>query len=186
MATAIEAFARAAGAVATTRDVGAYVTELLGAHGSARRHALRKAVRAAETGGLRDTDPQPAPPQIDDVAPHSYSRPPSLMLTARRFPKWPWAIAAGLALATGTYLLARHRSSDAPAAASATPPAVTASMSPPELPILACTAAPVDEPADPSPRTNDVRRAVPPPSKRPFIAPKRAHHQATPDPDVGF
>jgi serine/threonine protein kinase len=192
MATAIEEVARTAGAVATTRDVGAYVTELLGAHGSARRHALRKAVRAAETGGLRDTDPQPVPPQMDDVAPHSYSRPPSLILTGRRFPKWPWAVAAGLTLATGTYLLARHGSSDGPAAA---PPVATASMSPAELPILACTAAPasaptspaeVDDPTDPSPRTNDVRRAVPPPSKRTFVAPKRGHRQATSEPDVGF
>ncbi len=53
MALAIENFARKSISVATTREVGEYVTELLGAHGAARRDALRAAVRDAEVGQRR-------------------------------------------------------------------------------------------------------------------------------------
>jgi hypothetical protein len=58
MALAIEDSARSSGAVATSREVGVYVTELLGAHGSTRRDALRSAVRDIDTRSQRDTAKQ--------------------------------------------------------------------------------------------------------------------------------
>ena len=59
-AETLEEFARSAGAVATNRDVGAYVTHLLGSHGAARRDRLRNATREADSRSisLRDTAKQ--------------------------------------------------------------------------------------------------------------------------------
>jgi eukaryotic-like serine/threonine-protein kinase len=58
MAFALEDFARTTGAVATTREVGAYVTYLLGPQGAARREALRSATLQAATRSVPHTAAQ--------------------------------------------------------------------------------------------------------------------------------
>jgi serine/threonine-protein kinase len=190
MASAIEEFARSVGAIATTRDVGAYVTELLGAHGAARRAALHKVIQSVEADPSR-----PLHAESDEFAAHSYSRPPSQVVALRRS-KRPWLFGAALVLLAGAYALQGHRSSDASAAAISSPTTMPVSMSLGELPILACTSAATSAPVSPTPdapvetsvRTDDVRRApVAPPARRTFVAPKRANRRATnAEPDVGF
>jgi serine/threonine-protein kinase len=188
MAAAIEEFARTSGAVATTREVGAYVTELLGEHGSARRNALRKAIQAVQ--------PDPNPPRVepDDVGAHSYSRPPSQVAPLRRAQRL-WPLGAAIVLVSGALAFERHPSANVPSpgAASATLP--PESTSPQEAPTLACTLVASSAPSSPSPEApadtgvrEDFRRASAAlPARRPFVVPKRPHHPATAsDPDVGF
>src|SRR6266536_280890 len=133
MALTIEEFARTVGAVATTREVGAYVTELLGAHGAARRTALSNAIRAVDARGVRDTDQRPQPidekseadpsrplvPEEDDVVPpHSFSRPPAQVVTPSRSRR-TLLLGAAIVLLTAAYAFGGHRSSDVTVAAAA-------------------------------------------------------------------
>jgi serine/threonine-protein kinase len=96
-AQALEDFARAAGAVATNREVGAYVTNLLGSHGAARRDKLRNATREADGRSLRDTakqlrqidatwDPPPAAVTPTDLASSGPSNDVAEVLSLR-----PWS-----------------------------------------------------------------------------------------------
>jgi len=211
MALAIEEFARTLGAVATTREVGAYVTELLGAHGAARRTALSKAVRAVDAHGKRDTDQQPQPidekseaepspplvPEEDDVVPpHSFSRPPAQVVTPLRARR-TLLLGAALVLLTAAYAFGGHRSSDVTvAAAPAASAAVSASTSPAELPVLEyVSVAPstlpsptADAPFATSGRKDNVLRApAAPQPRRMLVGAKPRNHRATnSEPDVGF
>jgi len=207
MALTIAEFARTIGAVATTCEVGANVTELLGAHGSARRDAVRKAIRAIDTRGVRDTDQQlrpidekseadVCPPllrEADDVVPHSFSRPPAQVVSPPRS-RHTLLLGAALLLLTGTYALGGHRSSDVIVAA-ASPATVPASTSAVELPVLECL--PVATSALPSPtadapsatsagKDNVLRAPAPPQPRRMLVAKPRNQRATNPEPDVGF
>jgi hypothetical protein len=189
MALALEEFTRAAGAVATTREVGAYVTELLGARGSARRNALRTAIHDIDARGLREAYRQP---EADDVIPpHSISRPPAKVVTLPRSRR-TWPLGAALVLLTGAYALGGHRSASVTPAATS-PAVVHASTSPAELPVLECVS--VATPVLPSPiadappativRKDNVRRAPATPPPRRWSKPV-SHWATDSEPDVGF
>ena len=65
--------------------------------------------------------------ESDEFAAHSYSRPPSQVVTLRRS-KRPWFFGAALVLLAGAYALQGHRSSDATAPAASSPLAVQAAQ----------------------------------------------------------
>jgi serine/threonine-protein kinase len=188
MAVAIEDFARTIGAIATTREVGAYVTSLLGARGSARRSALRKAIHAADT--LRRSDAE----ADDVVAPHSFSHPPTPVATLRR-PKRTLLFGGALVLLIGAYTVVGHRSSDVTMAA-ASPATVSSSASPVESPVLECApeATPLPNapaagaPSETAVRKDTVRRAPAPyqPKRIPVVAKPGGHRAPSSEPDVGF
>ncbi len=209
MALTIEQFARSAGAVATTREVGAYVTELLGARGAARRNALRKALCDIDTRGVRGKDQQsqpidqksevhPIPPLLaeaeDVVPPHSYSRPPAQVVTPPRSRR-TLLFGVALLVLTAVYAFGGDRSSSVTALA-ASPAAGVASARPAEVSVLECvsvaTAAQPSPTADTPPETS-VRKddGFRPPAalqrRRPRVVAKPRNQRANnPEPDVGF
>ncbi len=156
MALAIENFARKSISVATTREVGEYVTELLGAHGAARRDALRAAVRDAEVGQrrahrltakhLNEIVPTPAtslapiaspsdPPALSDARSSTPGWAQPLLLTATDRPKRALFFGAAAAVVMAFYMSGAHRSPEAAATADAAslPPPASFSTLPPAM-----------------------------------------------------
>jgi serine/threonine-protein kinase len=208
LAVELEEFARTSGGLASTRDVAAYVQELLGAHGSARRDGLRKAIREVDARGTRETAialrsidakwDEEAPPVVDTPLPP----PPPAPLLSRMSRGWEQlaalsrsarsrralAIGGAVLLLTTVYALAARRSPEV-AVAAAAEASTSSSKASAEPPALACT-----DPQTPPPhpyanvptatsarKEGAARPAVPvPPARRVVVAPQPATSRPTP------
>jgi serine/threonine-protein kinase len=209
MALAIEDFTRTSGAIATTREVGAYVTELLGAQGSVRREVLRNAIRTVDASGARNTD-QPlllldkrsdeCPEvsvlvDVDDVVPpRSFFRPHPRFLKLPRS-KRTLLVGVGIAVLTSVYALGGHRSSEV-AVAAAAPTALPGTMVPSERLVRECASLDVSPALSPttgpppatSVRRDNARRVPAAPQPKRILVTAKSANQTTSDsePDVGF
>jgi serine/threonine-protein kinase len=212
---ALEAFARASESIATTREVGAYVSDLLGARGATRRNALRAAAREADSRNPRadakqlqrideawnaapapiDKTPTPSRPSNDgsSLRPWSTTDPKSpifSMASARTIarPKHALFVGAAVAIATIAFTFAQHRSSSG-AAATVAPPEV--SRAEPDT-HLEC-AVPTPSSVEPTPSASaaakiELPRPRPPVfvPRRPRLAPSATATAHESEPDVGF
>jgi hypothetical protein len=195
--------------LASTREVGSYVQELLGAHGGARRDALRKAIREVDARGTRETAmtlrnidakwDDEAPPVVDTPVPP----PPPAPLLSRGWEQLAalsrsarsrraLAIGGAVLFLTTVFALAARRSPEV-AVAAAAEASTSSSKSSAEAPALACT-----DPSTPAPhayanvptataRKEGPSRLAVPPARRAVVPPQPAPTAAAEsDPDVGF
>jgi serine/threonine-protein kinase len=208
LALELEAFAREAGGLAGAREVGAYVQELLGSQGSARRNALRKAIRDVDARGVRqsviqlrsidanwDEDAPPVvetpPPSPAFSVPRGWERLAALSRTARS--RRAWVIGGAVLFLTAVYAIGARHTPDV-AVAAAAPPATSSPSASAALPALECT--------DPSAQSLHVHASAPaatarkesvarplaptaPPAKK-AVAPRPEPSADDSDPDVGF
>jgi serine/threonine-protein kinase len=201
-ADALEAAARVAGVLGTSKDVASYLEAMLGPEISEQRDAVRAWVVRSEPGRRSWSQPpptmrpsvqppvnhverkEPAPSNVPARAVESSpdaTQPRSASRATRSVPVWPWLLLVVAAVAVGLAWMVRARPNEPASAAAPTPPSALAPPAAPGPPSARATGVPSVRPLAFSPT---VAQGTPSASSEPAAGALRPPSRPTRGPET--